>query len=250
MNVDVLTAMNADIFESTGKKMLWSVIEKWPDDTRLIVDAEGAIPRDEILSRNLHFLTRHGERDAWMQQYRDHPGQDALRKCAWRFAFCSFAVTGWGLKSDADIMVWLDADTYTHRELPASVMEEWLDGKAIAYLGRIPGYSETGFVIYDLRNPKVRAMLGEWRQIYKTGDIFDLPEWHDSYVFDHVRRKHFTQDEVSNLTPWGRNFDHVFLNGPTGAYMDHMKGGRKDGRSSPKDLMPQASGHARAWVNG
>jgi hypothetical protein len=231
--------------------MIESVLKRWPEKTRLLVDFEGPCPGGLLMDRRVYYLTRHPERDAWIQQYRDYPGQDQLRRCAWRFAFCSFAVTGWGLKSDADVMVWLDADTYTHRDLPMSELEAWLDGKALAYLGRKgrKAYSETGFVMYNLKIPAVREMLGDWRECYLTAKIFELEEWHDSYIFDVMRRRHFDKEEVTDLTPWGRGYDHVFLNGPTGAYMDHMKGRRKADRSSPRDLLPQATSWARNWVN-
>ena len=43
--------------------------------------------------------------------------------------------------------------------------------------------------------------------------------------------------ENTNLTPWGKNYDHVFINSILGEYMDHMKGDRKNiGKSKKSDL--------------
>jgi hypothetical protein len=49
-----------------------------------------------------------------------------------------------------------------------------------------------------------------------------------------------------NLTPWGKDYDHVFINSVLGEYMDHMKGPRKDtGSSNKSDLFVEKK--AKYW---
>ena len=67
--------------------------------------------------------------------------------------------------------------------------------------------------------------------------IFTLEEWHDSFVFDAVRR-----NVVLNELDWSSNIvtgeGHPLINTEWGAYLDHLKGARKDlGRSHSKDLL-------------
>ena len=87
---------------------------------------------------------------------------------------------------------------------------------------------------------------------HKTGDRaaikFNLKGWTDCHAFDFVRTKCLAEVDCENLTPWANGFAHVFLNGPLGAYMDHMKGPRKSSKSQPRDLLPQATKWARDWV--
>jgi hypothetical protein len=69
-----------------------------------------------------------------------------------------------------------------------------------------------------------------------TTGIFTLEEWHDSYVFDHVRKiAPVTELNWSNDIIKGEG--HPLINSAWGAWLDHLKGARKSlGRSKLKDL--------------
>ena len=236
---EVVTAMNADIYRATGRRMLRSLSKMWPSAVTLYVDWEGdssAVERDHP---DVIFADRDPAREKWMRRYRHHPGQDRLARCAWRFAYKSFAVTAWGADSAADVLIWMDADTYTHRELPMEVLESWLpEGKWLTYLGRKGVISECGFVMYDLRQPVVREMLKWWREVYTSGALFSLAQWNDCFVFDRAREGFVPKAHWNDLTPWAKGFVHAFINSPLGAYMDHMKGGRKaQGSSRRRDVI-------------
>lgn len=76
--------------------------------------------------------------------------------------------------------------------------------------------------------------------------IFQLKEWHDSFVFDQVRAKipGLTQlnwsAHLRDLRPHRGSSPgegHPIINTDWGAYLDHLKGERKrTGRSLPSDL--------------
>ena len=54
--------------------------------------------------------------------------------------------------------------------------------------------------------------------------------------------------ENINLTPWGKNYDHVFINSILGEYMDHMKGDRKNiGKSMRSDIFNERK--SEYWSN-
>jgi hypothetical protein len=68
--------------------------------------------------------------------------------------------------------------------------------------------------------------------------IFTLAEWHDSFVFDAVREK-FKGKILENNWSYGiiKGEGHPLINSEWGAYLDHLKGDRKDlGRSKNNDL--------------
>jgi hypothetical protein len=72
----------------------------------------------------------------------------------------------------------------------------------------------------------------------ETG-IFTLPEWHDSFVFDVVR-----QSMPLKETNWSKGIikgeGHPLINSELGAYLDHLKGNRKQtGQSRRADLVTQ-----------
>jgi hypothetical protein len=90
----------------------------------------------------------------------------------------------------------------------------------------------------NLRSVRTLGFLKEFQRVYDDAEngIFTLDEWHDSFVFDAVR-----QSMLLNKLDWSGHLitgeGHPLINSVWGAYLDHLKGGRKDqGRSPAKDL--------------
>lgn len=122
----------------------------------------------------------------------------------------------------------------------------------ISYLGRGENYhSECGFVGYNLDHPATRNFITELTDMYNQDRIFELPEWHDSYVWDVVRRKYQTTNPFYNISgtlPKTGRAGHPFINSELGRFMDHLKGSRKtQGRSRSRDLIAARPEHY--WQN-
>jgi hypothetical protein len=67
--------------------------------------------------------------------------------------------------------------------------------------------------------------------------IFKQDEWHDSFIFDVVRKQ-----TVLNELDWSEHLikgeGHPLINSEWGAYLDHLKGARKNiGKSKSTDLL-------------
>jgi hypothetical protein len=90
--------------------------------------------------------------------------------------------------------------------------------------------------------------LKEFERFYEDADngIYELEEWHDSFVFGHILNQLKPID--ANVHDYSANMylreaktgggGHPLINGPLGKWMDHMKGGRKEqGKSKTSDLM-------------
>lgn len=179
-------------------------------------------------------------------------GKDAAKGSylwdAVRFANKVFCVTHsirTSVEKDYDYVVWLDADTYTFRPMPRNFLESLLpDNTMLTYLGRENPklndggkYPECGFVGYNLRHPQIQYFARDWEQLYVTDKVFDLLEWHDSYVFWHLSKQYRQHNkvEVNDIGYWkGVKGHHVFINSELGLYIDHMKGKRKQSGSSAK----------------
>ena len=74
-------------------------------------------------------------------------------------------------------------------------------------------------------------------EIYLSGEIFSLKEWHDSWIWDHVRRE-FEKSNIVFKNLSGEKFEqleHPFVNCNLGKYFDHLKGPRKSAGYSPKE---------------
>ncbi len=161
-----------------------------------------------------------------------------------RFAHKTYCILDATESLPADAVFWIDADTLTFLDIPRAFIESTLPPEAmLSFIGRRYRTSECGYVGYNLQHPRIRDFLAIWRELYDSDSLFELDEWHDSWVFDWVRGQ-FKKDDIlthnlSGSLGW-RSVHHPFVNGPLGAYMDHMKGERKQyGRSLASDLMTQ-----------
>jgi len=176
----------------------------------------------------------------------DH--KKAFKWDAIRFSHKVYAVIDAARDSDADVLIWMDADSVVHTALPITFLESFVPEHAfLCYAGRVNKYSECGWYSMNLKHPHADKFFSEFQRMYDDAEngIFKLKEWHDSYVFDEVRKWH-TQE-------WGavnKDFSnglieregHPIINSELGAYIDHLKGDRKlQGHSNKKDLKIQRS---------
>ena len=103
-------------------------------------------------------------------------------------------------------------------------------------------YSECGFLIFDTHHSSHEVFWKEMMEMYSGGKLFNEKEWHDSYIFDQVRKKIEKKYNVLNLniSKLGlvdietKTDDHVFVTSVLGEFMDHKKGNRKDVKWSPE----------------
>jgi hypothetical protein len=100
----------------------------------------------------------------------------------------------------------------------------------------------------NLKHPMCVQFLKEFERFYEDADkgIFELAEWHDSFVFGHILNQLKPID--SNVLDYSAEMylreaksgggGHPLINGVLGKWIDHMKGVRKqEGRSRRQDMM-------------
>lgn len=125
---------------------------------------------------------------------------------------------------DGDILVWLDGDVVTIRHVPEDLVDRLIADVDACYLGRNGTYSEIGFWAVRL-STATRLFLFDLAELYRSDEIFRLPEWHSAYAFDHIRKQH---DDLKwrNLVPdiGTKGNEHVWFRTELGRYMDHLKG--------------------------
>ena len=178
--------------------------------------------------------------------------KDAGKGFKWhavRFAHKVYAIFDCAKNTDADILIWMDADTICHSPITIQDLYRMIPAESeLCYLGRKGKYSECGLYSMNLRSANVQAFLKEFQRFYDQAEqgIFQLAEWHDSFVFDAVRVK-FPQmrqldwaAHLHDIRPRlgsSQGEGHPLINSEWGAWLDHLKGGRKKlGRSKLEDL--------------
>lgn len=234
-NVKVHNPDNNRIIVLDQEKSLPKLVEfkqRWKDDPK----ANG-IPPDDIKAR----------------RPRDH--HKAFKWDAVRFANKVYAVFD-ACEKGKDWVVWMDADSYIHSPWSYNDFISLLpQDKWITYVGRGKGsqtWPECGFYGMNLNHPMCIQFLKEFERFYEDADngIFELEEWHDSFVFGHILNQlkpidnnvlDYSADMYMREAKTGGG-GHPLINGPLGKFMDHMKGGRKDtGKSLTKDLVVNRS---------
>jgi hypothetical protein len=259
LRISVVTTMHAKAYEAYGIRMIESFLKNWPEQVEFYLYTEGFsvedIKHDRLKVVDLHaaapdlvaFKTQHKNNPAAHGRQDRGPVQGnprariglGYRWDAVRFSNKSFAWCHAVRKLNHDRIIWLDADTITHSSIPMEFLVNIIpDHSLCGYLGRNMMYTETGFIIVNSMHFASSALTSGIEFIYKSGKIFDLPEWHDCEVFDTMRR--FLEGKgVSfvNISGNAASSMHPFINSELGRYMDHMKGDRKKiGRSKKEDL--------------
>ena len=167
-----------------------------------------------------------------------------------RFANKVYAVFDAAERCDTDWIVWLDADTYVHSPVSYDQLRKFTPERAwMSYLGRGRKWPECGFYGINLRTKPGKWFLKKFESVYEDAEngIFKMEEWHDSFVFEEVRKKVADKHEAYpflNISGDLINGEgHPFINSDLGKYFDHLKGDRKDiGKSNkPNDLIVNRS---------
>lgn len=247
MTVHVVTSFNKKGFEEYGLRCIESFDKFWPNEVALHVVSEDIIdfPTGLFKHRSFKFYNLNQESvnaNLFHSKHHDNPrahgrGKEQLTRAnrhwttgysfrhdAYKFSKKVFAIELVAKSIEPAKLIWLDADTVTFSALPMDMLERMPPERyAIACLERGRYHSECGFVAYDLLDPKAVEFITEFAKLYVSDEVFKLQEWHDSWVFDWLRKK-------LRVPTWGIPYTsvvHPFVYSELGQYMDHMKGRRK-----------------------
>ena len=241
--------------------MIETFLRSWPSEVTLRVYTEDvqiseSAPNLEILDINQAVPPLTAFKKKWKsvpkangqeaQGPRDRRGKqpgigfkwDAVRFSHKVYAFCHAA-----RDCDCDVVFWMDADTVCHSEININFLESRVPRDVcLGYLGRDKKYSECGLYALNLTLPGAREFVDLFQAFYDDAEsgIFTLKEWHDSFVFDQVRSIMSHNSGWRELN-WSQGLitgeGHPLINSAWGAYLDHLKGDRKQtGRSRQQDL--------------
>ena len=254
MKYTVVTTFSADGYAKYGQRMIQTFLQTWP--VNLIVYAEGCDVNETAANLEVRDISVVSELTAFKQQWLGVPQangdvsadpvrsqrKDAGKGFKWdavRFAHKVYSIFHCANHIDTDWLIWMDADTVCHSPISVDDLNRLCpNNKDLCFLGRRGKYTECGLYAMNLRSQRTRDFLTQFQRYYDQAEqgIFTLAEWHDSFVFDAVRKHHplIELDWSSHLIT---GEGHPLINSSWGAYLDHLKGDRKTlGKSKPKDL--------------
>jgi len=238
----VVTSFSNDGYRLYGKRFLDTFRRYWPSSVDLVVYHEG-IDEESLLGFkgvNLLDLQNFKRFESVYGNDQESCGRSQRRGFYWKpkaieagynfrfdaMKFCRkvFALQHAATIIDRGCMIWLDADVVTFDSVSTELLESTNpESFAISHLERANYHSECGYVGYNLEDAACRIFMVEFADTYLSGEVFNIPEWHDSFVFDWLLRKL----SINSYKIPSRGGGHVFVTSELGSCMDHLKGDRK-----------------------
>lgn len=240
LDVVVVTTFPAQYWhDGVAKQMLSSLADRWPAHTRKI-----AFVRDDLRSTigavaGVEIMDLDDRSSSLMKFIRTFsPAIKPLVSYGGRYEYrwdvASFAFKIAALdaaralldKSYVGYLVWLDSDVLTTADIPSDILCQFLpEDVDCTCLVRAKYGPECGFVGYNFAR-RGRAFLDRLVGYYQerpngTYPVFELKEWHDSYVFGEVL--HEGRFRFLNLAA-GTTEKHCWPQTPLSAFMSHLKG--------------------------
>ena len=225
MKVKVITSYKPGTWDEFAKRGIDSMAEQFPKEIDIVLYCEEPQPKNvntriKCIDLNtaepelFNFKNKHKNDPIANGKLQEIPGgvrrspdlqtlggQDKNKESflwdAVRFANKVFCIVNAVRNStEYDYVLWLDADTFTFRPVPMDFFENVLPADTmLTYLGRENPtlndggvYPECGFVGYNLKHPETQNFINDWEQLYVTGNVFKILEWHDSFVFWHLSK--------------------------------------------------------------
>jgi hypothetical protein len=260
MNLSVITTFNRAGYDRYAQKMIQTFLATWPAEVTLYAYAEDCTVIES--APNLIVIDLHQASPAlvaFKHKWKDVPKAngdisgditrsirlDSKKSFKWdaiRFAHKVYAIFDCAKKCNSDTLLWMDADTICHSPISIEQLSRLIPrDKELCFLGREGKYTECGLYAMNLRSAMITKFLENFQRMYDHAEqgIFTLEEWHDSFVFDEVKRS-MALIELNWSAGIIRGEGHPLINSEWGAYLDHLKGDRKTlGRSKSTDLKVQ-----------
>jgi len=237
MKERVCTLCWGTAWDRYGKAFVKSFERYWPANVELYIITDKPLPTERAVQIPLddvpgyqRFMNEYGESRGAMGYGQTERKADPEKRF-WKNDAVKWAPQGLAPRAaldgmaSGDLFCWLDADVITTAAPPLHWINALLAGADLACLQRERQHSEIGFWAARIGAGTVTA-IKRFAELYESGDVFGLTEWHSGFVFDAAMA---SQPDITirNLSPVGRG--HVWPKTPLAQYTVHKKGKIKDG---------------------
>lgn len=234
MNIKTVTTFNKKLYDEYAHRFIKTY--NWPFP--LTIYSEDQIPEIkhestfDVIPQCKEFRDRNKNRP------NPNKGTESFVFDAVRFCYKVYVYTHELLKQiqigDTDGLICIDADSVFYNPVDVKWMRENIhrDDCMMTYLGR-PNYSECGYLYFNLRHPHTKDYAKYMQDMYNTDQVYKLKEYHDSFVWDYVRKRFEDEKGTINHNIGDNQVGHVQCRSVLGKIYDHTKGPKrkKTGRS-------------------
>jgi hypothetical protein len=164
--------------------------------------------------------------EKYLKEIEKVPGSDGHTEKGYDYRFnaskfCRKVFAQNSVFDESKRIFFIGSDVHTHRDIPSEFLVGLVTDYPFAYLGRMNTWTETDFLGFNTHHPEFARFRERYLSLFTTGRIFQRTDgWHDCFVFDMAREG----IKGNNISPNGKDVDHVFVESILGKYMDHLKG--------------------------
>ena len=239
MRFHVITSFNEKYFNELGESCLNSLIAYWPREIPITCYVEGF--RIDQYSTNRVNQVEFDQLSEYFSKFCEKFPKSKEEK----FAKKAFSIIHAMNNIDCDVLIWIDSDTISHKEMTADFLESLITDKMSCHLGlrytEIEGKAkfnagdfyccETGFFMLNMQHPKFAAFRDLYTAIYELKTPAHLRRFFDGDVHGFVMDRVTTPDEYNDINI--ENIRTCFNKSVIGEYMAHWKG-----KNAKKDRVP------------
>jgi hypothetical protein len=147
-----------------------------------------------------------------------------------RFSHKTYAIFHAAQEKNLDYLIWLDSDTEIYEKITKEYLLQFLPSNYfVGYIGRNKA-TETGFLIFNMRHPATTEFFQRFKYYYDSNALYNVPEYHDAYIFDVVRKEFEESGKIKSYNVSPHNVTKNHFNATFEGYMIQYKGDDKGQR--------------------
>lgn len=229
---NVVTSFNKKYWNEVAKKNILLLDKYWDKGSTLNLYHE--LDNEEYISSRVNWYDLYREcpkLPEFVETWKNNPqanGAKNFRTNAVKFVHKTFAIWKQAEIQKSGWLIWLDCDTIVLKPINDKFLRSVCpENYAISYMGRPGKYSECGFIGFNLSYTEARDFLKEWENLYLSGEFINLPETHDSWTFDFLRKQK-NENLFFNVNSKAITNKNPFAQSMLGTYIAHAKGEEKN----------------------
>ena len=234
---NVITSFNEKYWHEIAKQNVSLLDKNWPESfqIKLYHELKNIDPEFSNRVKWYDLYKECPEISKFAEKWKDHPKangagvkKNSFRWNAIKFVHKTFAIWHAAKNQKEGWLIWLDCDATLFKKIDLPFLQSMCPAEhAISFMGRPGKYSECGFMGFNLNHSLTREFLNEWENLYLSGDFIDLPETHDSWTFDYLRKQkdskfffNVNSKAITNKNPFSQSL--------LGSHFAHAKGSGKE----------------------
>lgn len=224
MKISVITSFDKKYYDMIGKDCVESWLRYWPEDMKLTCYVE-------------EFSMEHDDRIIQIpfsdlcQEYRNLINSNEKNRVK-TFAKKAYSIIHAFENSDADYLIWLDADAISTKKLTKELLSKLCPRNSLSTFlgvahddkGTIYRTAETGVFSVNLKHPEFKNFAARYREYYDHRIKENLRRFYDGDVFGAVVEEFRSKAEFYDMcTDLSKGYKTPLKHTWMGPYIHHFK---------------------------